>query len=62
MPIAVEALPRDRFNAWVLAQGGQIDGQPAPAGEAAGEAAAAPAAAPAPEAAPAASASPAPAA
>lgn len=43
MPIAVEALPRAQFNAWVLAQsGGVIDGQPAPA-EAA-PAAAAPAA------------------
>jgi cytochrome c oxidase subunit 2 len=62
MPIAVEALPRDRFNAWVLAQGGQVEGQPAPGEEAAGEAAATPAAASAPEAAPAASASPAPAA
>ena len=28
MPIAVEALPRDKFNAWVLAQGGKIDGAP----------------------------------
>jgi cytochrome c oxidase subunit 2 len=27
MPIVVEALPRDKFNAWVLAQGGTIDGQ-----------------------------------
>lgn len=32
MPIAIEALPRDKFNAWVLAQaGGKIDGQPEPA-------------------------------
>jgi len=32
MPIAIEALPRDQFNAWVLKQsGGQIDNQPAPA-------------------------------
>ena len=31
MPIAVEALPRDKFNAWVIAQGGTIDGAPAPA-------------------------------
>ncbi len=56
MPIVVEALPRDKFNAWVMAQsGGKIDGTPeAPA-------AAAPAATPA-AAAPAASASPAPAA
>lgn len=39
MPIAVEALPRDKFNAWVLAQGGEIDGKPkaaAPAAPAAG--------------------------
>ena len=58
MPIAVEALPRDKYNAWVLTQsGGQIDGQPKPA-EAAAPAAAGPAAAPAP----AAPASPAPAA
>jgi cytochrome c oxidase subunit 2 len=29
MPIAIEALPRDQFNAWVLTQaGGKIDGQP----------------------------------
>ena len=28
MPIAVEALPRDQFNAWVIAQGGKIDGAP----------------------------------
>ncbi len=26
MPIVVEALPRDKFNAWVIAQGGKIDG------------------------------------
>jgi cytochrome c oxidase subunit 2 len=53
MPITVEALPRDKFNAWVLTQaGGKIDGLPeAPA---AAPAAAAPAATP--------SASPAPAA
>lgn len=31
MPIAVEALPRDKFNAWVLSQGGKIDNQPEPA-------------------------------
>jgi cytochrome c oxidase subunit 2 len=34
MPIAVEALPRDQYNAWVLKQaGGKIDGveEPAPA-------------------------------
>ncbi len=31
MPIAVEALPRDKFNAWVLSQqGGVIDGMPKP--------------------------------
>jgi len=29
MPIVVEALPRDKFNAWVIAQGGTIDGAPA---------------------------------
>jgi cytochrome c oxidase subunit 2 len=67
MPIAVEALPRDKFNAWVLTQsGGVIDGQKAPAAAAAEAPAAAPAAAPtvAPtaEATAAASASPAPAA
>lgn len=28
MPIAIEALPRDKFNAWVIAQGGKIDGAP----------------------------------
>ena len=28
MPIAVEALPRDEFNRWVLEQGGKIDGMP----------------------------------
>ncbi|WP_298195691.1 cytochrome c oxidase subunit II [Novosphingobium sp.] len=50
MPIAIEALPRDKFNAWVVAQGGTVT--PAKA-----EAAAAPAAAPAAEAAPAADAS-----
>ncbi|MEO6091763.1 MAG: cytochrome c oxidase subunit II [Novosphingobium sp.] len=32
MPIAVEALPRAQFNAWVLSQqGGVIDGKPKPA-------------------------------
>lgn len=46
MPIAVEALPRDKYNAWVLTHaGGAIDGQK-PATTAA-EPAAAPAAAPA---------------
>ena len=29
MPIVVEALPRDQYNAWVIAQGGTIDGAPA---------------------------------
>ena len=55
MPIAVEALPRDKFNAWVLAQaGGKIDGAPeAPAVAAAPAAAAPAAAAPADKAAPA---------
>lgn len=72
MPITVEALPRDKFNAWVLTQtGGTLDGLPKAAAEtAAAPAAAAPAAAAsgaaAPAAAPAAgatpSASPAPAA
>jgi len=67
MPIAIEALPRDKFNAWVLTQsGGKIDNQPEPAAAASSEAAAPAAAAPAApassEAAPAASASAAPAA
>jgi cytochrome c oxidase subunit 2 len=57
MPIAVEALPRDKFNAWVLSQGGQPDNQP----KAAAPAAVTPAAAEAP-AAPAATESAAPAA
>jgi cytochrome c oxidase subunit 2 len=62
MPIAVEALPRDKFNAWVLSQGGQADHQPkAAAPAAAAPAAVTPAAAEA-TAAPAASASAAPAA
>ena len=63
MPIAIEALPRDQFNAWVLSQpGGKIDGQkepaaalPAPAAQPsqpAGAAEAAPAGAVAPSAAP----------
>lgn len=48
MPIAIEALPRDKFNAWVIAQGGKIDGMPeAPAAPAATPAAAASGAAPA---------------
>ncbi len=71
MPITIEALPRDRYNAWVLTQSeGVIDGQPKPAEAPAAAASAAPApaapAAPAPAApaspAPAAPASPAPAA
>lgn len=50
MPIAIEALPRAQFNAWVLTQsGGEIDHQPKPAEPAAAapaaEASAAPAAA-----------------
>jgi len=46
MPIAIEALPRDKFNAWVLSQtGGKIDGVEEPAAPA--PAAAVPAAAPA---------------
>ncbi|WP_309621900.1 cytochrome c oxidase subunit II [Novosphingobium sp.] len=28
MPIVIEALPRDKYNAWVIAQGGTIDGLP----------------------------------
>jgi cytochrome c oxidase subunit 2 len=28
MPIAIEALPRDEYNRWVLEQGGKIDGLP----------------------------------
>lgn len=35
MPIAVEALPVDEFNAWVLAQGGTIKGAEEPAAPAA---------------------------
>ncbi len=65
MPIVVEALPRDKYNAWVMTQsGGKLDGLPeAPAPAPAPAAAATPAAAPA-AAAPAASAAatPAPAA
>ena len=46
MPIVVEALPRDKFNAWVIAQGGTIDGAPAaPAAPAPAPTTAAPAAA-----------------
>ena len=58
MPIAVEALPRDKFNAWVLTQsGGKLDGLPAapaavpaaaPAAGGAAPAPAAPSASPAP--------------
>jgi cytochrome c oxidase subunit 2 len=65
MPIAVEALPRDKFNAWVLTQGGEIDGKSKAAASAPASAPAAPAAAvaaPSASAAPAASVSPAPAA
>lgn len=40
MPIAVEALPRDKFNAWVMTHAGaKIDGQPEPAAEASAPAA-----------------------
>jgi cytochrome c oxidase subunit II len=31
MPITIEALPRPQYNAWVLEQGGELDGQPKPA-------------------------------
>ena len=45
MPIVIEALPRDKYNAWVMTQsGGTIDGMPKPV-EAAPVAAPAPAAA-----------------
>ena len=48
MPIAIEALPRAQYNAWVLAQsGGKIDNQPEPAADASAAPAAAAAAAPA---------------
>ncbi len=43
MPIVVEALPRDKFNAWVMTQGGKIEGAPT-APPAAAPVAAAPAA------------------
>ena len=46
MPIVVEALPRDKFNAWVMTQGGKIEGAP-DAPPAAAPVAAAPAAKPA---------------
>ncbi len=60
MPIVVEALPRDKFNAWVLAQGGQIDHQKGPAAAPAAPApAGADAASPAPATIPAASPAPA---
>lgn len=64
MPIVVEALPRDKFNAWVLAQGGQIDHQKglAPAAPTAPASAGASAASPAPVPANVPAASPAPAA
>jgi cytochrome c oxidase subunit 2 len=40
MPIVIEALPRDKYNAWVIAQGGKVDGLPeTPAAEAAAPAA-----------------------
>ena len=48
MPIAIEALPRPQYNAWVLAQaGGKIDNQPEPAADASAAPAASEAAAPA---------------
>ena len=54
MPIAIEALPRDKFNAWVMAQaGGKIDGAPEAPAVAAAPVAAKPAAAAPAEAAPA---------
>jgi cytochrome c oxidase subunit 2 len=57
MPITVEALPRDKFNAWVLTQtGGTLDGLPKAPAEAAPAAAAAAAPAAAPGATPAAAA------
>jgi cytochrome c oxidase subunit 2 len=47
MPIAIEALPRPQYNAWVMTQaGGKVDGLPeAPAAAEAAPAAAAPASA-----------------
>ena len=58
MPVAVEALPRPQYNAWVMTQsGGKIDGAPEPAAPAS---TAAPAPAAAPAATPVASATPAP--
>lgn len=44
MPIAVEALPRDKFEAWVLSKGGNLGGEEEAAPAAAAPAAAAPAA------------------
>ncbi len=46
MPIAIEAVPMEQFEAWVLTQGGTVGAEEAPAAPAP---AAAPAAAPAPE-------------
>jgi len=60
MPIVVEALPRDKFNAWVMTQaGGKIDGLPEPAEPAAAPAPAAASPADAPAEPPAAPANPA---
>ena len=60
MPIALEALPRDKYNAWVLTQaGGKIDGLPEAPAAAAAPAAAPAGAAPAPAATPEAAAAPA---
>ena len=43
MPIAIEALPREQWEAWVLEQGGNVGAaeEAAPAADAAGEDAAA---------------------
>jgi cytochrome c oxidase subunit 2 len=57
MPIAVEALPRDKFNAWLIAQGGNVGGKAKPAAAPATPAEAAAPAVPAAPAAPAAAAS-----
>lgn len=43
MPIAIEALPREQWNAWVLAQGGTLGGEEGPAVIAPAAAAAVPA-------------------
>ncbi len=57
MPIAIEALPRDKYNAWVMTQsGGKLDGLPDAPAAPAPAAAAVPAVVPAAGAAPAASA------